>query len=33
MWYSTLHSWTGDRQAANVLLDEHLSWMRDQQRG
>lgn len=32
MWYLTLHRWTGDREAALAILDDHLSWMRDQQR-
>jgi uncharacterized protein YciI len=33
MWFLTLHRWTGDRQEAiRNSLDDHLAWMRQQQR-
>jgi uncharacterized protein YciI len=31
MWYLTWHRWTGDRQQALDMLDEHLAWMREHQ--
>ena len=32
MWNLTWHRWTGDRDAAGAMLDEHLAWMLEQQR-
>lgn len=33
MWYLTLHRWVGDRgEAIKSTVDDHLAWMRDQQR-
>jgi uncharacterized protein YciI len=33
MWYLTLHRWVGDpEEAIKSSLDDHLSWLREQER-